>query len=76
RRNGWPLVVAIGGDGTVHGVANGLLADGHTDVALGHVPAGNGNDYAKILGFGRRPLTTNLRAVLTGPTCRFDVGRV
>ena len=76
RIEGWPVVVAAGGDGTVHGVANGLLADGPTDVTLGHVPAGTGNDFAKLLGLKHGPVERNLPLVLHGRQRRFDVGTV
>jgi len=43
-------IVAVGGDGTVHDVANGLLRHGRGgDVALGVVPIGSGNDFAKLV---------------------------
>jgi YegS/Rv2252/BmrU family lipid kinase len=76
RREGWPMVIAVGGDGTVHGTANGLLADGATDVVLGHVPIGTGNDYARTIGMPRARVEHNLAAVLQGPQRRFDVGRM
>jgi YegS/Rv2252/BmrU family lipid kinase len=49
-RAGWGAVVAVGGDGTVHEVANGLLrASGvGPTVPLGIVPAGSGNDFALL----------------------------
>ncbi|MCH5583680.1 diacylglycerol kinase family lipid kinase [Shimazuella sp. AN120528] len=40
----WTAVVAVGGDGTVHEVANGLYG---TDIPLGYIPAGTGNDFAR-----------------------------
>ncbi len=44
----YEAVVAAGGDGTVHEVANGLLrADAGT--ALGVLPLGSGDDFAKML---------------------------
>lgn len=51
-RNGTDLVVALGGDGTVNEVINGLLTDGvHDQVPrLGVVPAGSTNVFARAVG--------------------------
>lgn len=49
---GHDLVVAAGGDGTVHLVANGLMQAGSTAAtrpALGILPLGTGNDLARTL---------------------------
>ena len=43
------VVVAAGGDGTAHEVANGLLAARGT-AALAVAPFGTGNDFARLLG--------------------------
>jgi diacylglycerol kinase (ATP) len=48
---GFATVVAAGGDGTVHEVANGLLAEGPSEVAFAIVPIGSANDYAHSLTF-------------------------
>ncbi len=47
-------VVAVGGDGTVHEVALGLL-EAKANAALAVVPAGTGNDLAHALGYPSRP---------------------
>ncbi len=48
--DGWQIVVAVGGDGSVNEVAAGLIG---TDSALGIIPAGSGNGLAMHLGLGR-----------------------
>lgn len=68
-------VVAVGGDGTVHEVANGLLGHGG-DVALGVVPIGSGNDFAKLVGVYRHAPVRAVRRLVTARTATFDAGRV
>ncbi len=68
-------VVAVGGDGTITEVANGVLASGRR-VTLGVVPAGSGNDYAyETLRLPRDPLRA-LDIALTGQPLAMDVGIV
>jgi YegS/Rv2252/BmrU family lipid kinase len=68
-------IIAVGGDGTVHEAANGLLACGGT-AALGVIPVGTGNDFAKLVGVhGHNPARAVARLV-TAPIRKFDVGRV
>jgi len=52
---GFAVVVAAGGDGTVHEVANGLLRAGRPEVVCGVLPIGSANDYAHSLGHDGRP---------------------
>jgi diacylglycerol kinase family enzyme len=47
---GFAKVVAAGGDGTVHEVANGVLQSGRRDVVFGVWPVGSANDFAFTLG--------------------------
>lgn len=44
-------VIALGGDGIVHEVVNGLMQiDAGSRPAFGLIPVGSGNDYARTLG--------------------------
>jgi len=67
---GYELVVAIGGDGTVKEVASGLV---HTGVALGIIPTGSGNGLARDLHI---PLNLKgaCRALLSGRKREVDTG--
>lgn len=49
-RKGYDPVVAVGGDGTVSEVANGLLAFAGSIPSLAVIPIGTGNDFARSLG--------------------------
>ncbi len=73
-RDGAPCVVVVGGDGTVHEVANGLLR-AEVDVTLGVVPIGSGNDFAKLVGVYRHSLVRAVRQLVTAEIRRFDVGK-
>ncbi len=71
-------LVLVGGDGTLSGVLDLVLA---AVVPLVLVPAGTGNDLARTLGipFGRREATAAERAAeaaLTGRPARIDVGEI
>lgn len=50
--DGFDAVVAMGGDGVVHHVANGVA---NTSTALGIIPAGTTNVVARILGMPAKP---------------------
>ena len=70
-------IVAAGGDGTFHEVANGWFRDGRPvapDATLGLIPCGTGSDLARTLGLPRDPVAA--AAALAGAAPRaLDVGR-
>lgn len=80
---GHHLVVAVGGDGTVHEVVNGLLArDAHElaaeqegRAALGVLPSGTGSDFARGLGIGPS-FDQALAQLRAGRRRIIDLGRV
>ena len=64
------LVLAVGGDGTVNEVAQGLLG---SPTALGIVPVGSGNGLARALRLPLQPGPA-LAALESGARRRMDVG--
>ena len=58
-QQGFPIVAAAGGDGTVHEVANGVILSEKSDIIFAPLPAGSANDYVHSLGLSddwwRRP---------------------
>ena len=50
------MIVALGGDGTVNEVVNGIVRI--KDTVLGYIPTGSGNDLAGGLGLSTDPMTS------------------
>ena len=77
-RGGGRFVVAVGGDGTVHEVVNGLFEDGRPiteETVLGVVAAGSGCDFIRTFGLpgDATRACTHLAGDTTYP---LDVGRI
>lgn len=68
---GADVVVAAGGDGTLGEVVNGVAG---TDVQLGLLPLGTGNDFARSLGLGGG-LEAAFHALFHGDVRPVDLGR-
>jgi diacylglycerol kinase (ATP) len=78
RDQGLDAVFVVGGDGTINEVINGLA---ESQVALGVLPGGTANAWAKALGLPTRsprhwlPLVDSVKALVPGTTCRIDLGK-
>lgn len=70
------LVVAVGGDGTINEVVNGLLsAAAGAAPTLGILPAGSGSDFVKTLGISRDPAAA-LRVLTSGHDRLIDAAEI
>ncbi|MGC8879665.1 MAG: diacylglycerol/lipid kinase family protein [Anaerolineae bacterium] len=77
--DGYDVAIAVGGDGTINEVVNGLVG---SDTALGVIPAGTANVYAADVGI---PIWSPLRPhavreaagiIHTGQHHRLDLGHI
>ncbi len=68
-------IIAVGGDGTIHEIINGLAF--HEDIKIGYIPAGSGNDFARGFSIPHAPLDA-LATIIGkgGKTGQYDIGRV
>ena len=73
--DGFTTLVAVGGDGTTANVANAILHSG-ADVRLGVMPAGTGNDFAKVLGTATSDVRMLAELCAGDSSVRVDVGRI
>jgi diacylglycerol kinase (ATP) len=76
RDSGLDVLVVLGGDGSAH---HGVQFCAGTDVALGVVPAGTGNDLVRALGQPMETLAAAdamAAALVAGTRRKIDLGRV
>jgi YegS/Rv2252/BmrU family lipid kinase len=72
---GCDRVLALGGDGTVHEAANGILsAPPQRRPPLGVIPVGTGNDYAKLSGTYGQGVSQAVASLARAQPTRLDVG--
>ncbi len=73
---GYEVVAALGGDGTIHEIVNGLMRIPEDKrPLLAAVPLGSGNDFCANIGISQNPEQAILR-VFEGEPKAVDVGRV
>lgn len=68
------VVIAAGGDGTIHEVINGL-AQVENPPKLGILPAGTTNDFARAMKIPR-DLSQACDVIAKGKTVRIDIGKI
>jgi YegS/Rv2252/BmrU family lipid kinase len=76
--DGYRNIVAIGGDGTIHEVVNGLFIQKvvpTTDVCLAVIPTGTGNDWIRMYGISKT-YSEAVESLVQKKTVLQDVGKV
>ena len=72
---GATTIVVVGGDGTTTHVANAIL-NSPADARLAIIPAGTGNDFAKVLGTDKRDVGDVARMSIEPGNTHVDVGKI
>lgn len=72
----YDVVVAAGGDGTVHEVVNGLVQSGQSQTQLGVIPIGSGNDFAYAFGIPASDPQAALMRLSAGIPKSIDLARI
>lgn len=71
--NPQPIMVVLGGDGTLHEALNGLQTK-NLQATLAYIPCGSGNDFARGANIDFDPLKA-LQKIITNPTYQdIDIG--
>lgn len=76
------MIVAVGGDGTAHEAANGILEAGVEGLPLAIIPLGNGDDFVKMLppmaSIGKQGYSWQMAVekIAEGNTAHFDAGKI
>jgi len=71
---GFTHIVAMGGDGTINEVANGIL-NSKSSYPLGVIPAGNGNDFVRMTGIPSDPMRA-IDTLVSGEERTIDLGHI
>jgi diacylglycerol kinase (ATP) len=78
-QRGSGFIVAVGGDGTVHEVVNGMMGDESAlepGAVLGVVPSGSGCDLVRTFGLPQDPVAAARHLLGKNVWGRLDIGRV
>ncbi len=73
-RRGFDVVIAAGGDGTIYEVVNGIAGKSRRP-ALGIIPSGTTNDFARALGIPKS-VSLSAQIIANGRNKPIDIGRI
>lgn len=71
--DGHTHIIAVGGDGTLHEVVNGVMSSAQAECIVGLLPAGTANDYAKSIKVDR-DLSTVIEKLNQGSSSKVNLG--
>ena len=79
-RDGFDLIIGVGGDGTLNEITNGFFKDGSHEVvnaeaSLGIIPSGTGSDFIRFLKIPR-DFRKSIPLIKNAGVRKIDVGKV
>lgn len=77
--NGYRTIVVVGGDGAINDAVNGIMTsfvERKDEIALGIIPNGMGNDFAKYWGLDEDDYKQAVDWIINRRLRKIDVGRV
>ena len=77
-KEGYRNITAVGGDGTLNEVVNGIFSNGicsPSDITLASIPVGTGNDWGKMFGISP-DYEKAVEIIVSGKTMKHDIGRM
>ncbi len=70
-RNEYSVIIAVGGDGTMHEIVNGMMGG---SAALAAIPSGSGNDFTKMLNLPK-DLENIIKIISEDRRKKIDIGQ-
>lgn len=75
NRREHPVLLVIGGDGTLNQAINGLAGTRQSEIPVAYVPAGSGNDFARGIGMSEDPMHALEQVLQATEAVTIDIGR-
>ena len=73
----YAAVIAVGGDGTVNELINGMLTrPDKTSIPMGCLPNGSGDDFCQSIGLGKGDVDGGLAYIKAAQTIKVDLIKI
>ncbi|PHR73225.1 MAG: diacylglycerol kinase [Lutibacter sp.] len=76
--NGYRKIISVGGDGTLHGIVNGIMSQtlvNSNEIKVAVFPTGTGNDWVNTYGITKN-LIQNIKILKQEKTILQDIGKI
>lgn len=78
-KDGYDLIIGVGGDGTLNEIANGFFQQNHQlindDAAIGIIPSGTGSDFIRFMKIPR-DFKKSVELIKNSKNKKIDIGKI